>query len=156
MSGGAYKRDWLGPYQTYILYLWQIAEVFEFVNAILQKIAQPMALDGDSVPGAGGSNRGNEYRNKKRERQIAEAKETREENKRLQTTLERSMKANNEAMYHNNVAYMTAQINELKRDLGNCRDTLRGYQERGVAQEWIDEKIEQIEDCAGCRACCLS
>ncbi|MCP4749123.1 MAG: hypothetical protein GY874_23760 [Desulfobacteraceae bacterium] len=41
---------------------------------------------------------------------------------------------------------MTAQINELKRDLGNCRDTLRGYQERGVAQEWIDEKIEQIED----------
>jgi len=23
---------------------------------------------------------------------------------------------------------------------------LRGYQERGVAQEWINEKIEQIED----------
>ena len=41
---------------------------------------------------------------------------------------------------------MTAQINELKRDLGSCRDTLRGYQERGVPQEWINEKIEQIED----------
>ena len=41
---------------------------------------------------------------------------------------------------------MTAQINELKRDLGSCRDTLRGYQERGVPQEWINEKIKQIED----------
>ena len=50
-----------------------------------------------------------------------------------------------EAMFHNNVAYMTAQINKLKRDLGNYRDTLRGYHERGVAQEWIDEKIEQLK-----------
>ena len=141
VSGGAYKRDWLGPYQTYILYLWQIAEVFDFVNAILQKIAPAMALDGDIVPGAGGSNRGNEYRNRKREREIVDAQATRDENKKLQTMLERSMEANTDAMFHNNIAYMTAQINELKRDLGSW-----GYQERGVPQEWINEKIEQIED----------
>ena len=92
-------------------------------------------------PGAGGSNRGNEYRNRKREQEIVEAQATREENKKLQTMLERSMEANTDAMFHNNIAYMTAQINELKRDLGSW-----GYQERGVPQEWINEKIEQIQD----------
>lgn len=87
ISGGAYKRNWLGNYQTYILYLWQLAEVFDFVNAIIQKIDSPMALDGDDMPGAGGRNRGNEYRNRKRERKIAEAKAMRKENKKLQKIL---------------------------------------------------------------------
>ena len=57
-----------------------------------------------------------------------------------------SMTSNSNAMYQNNLAYMTAQINELKRDLRICRDQLRGYEEEHVPQDWIDSKIEEIGD----------
>ena len=116
ISGGDTKASYLGGYESYILYFWQVCELFQFEKRVVQMIDNEYALDNGNIPSATVVN-ANTKRNKKRKAEKEAAAEARKKDDAFLEELKKSITATNLELAQHRLSGMKAEQHKVSEQL---------------------------------------